>query len=49
LPPNQYYIPTRYPNGLPGGMPYEVYTGEQAAAAVAVCGRVIALARDALP
>ena len=46
---DQYYIPTRYPNGLPGGTPYEVYTAEQAAAAVAVCGRVIALARDALP
>ena len=46
---DQYYIPTRYPNGLPGGTPYDVYTAEQAAAAVAVCDRVIALARRALP
>ena len=46
---DQYYIPTRYPNGLPGGTPYEVYTADQAAAAVAVCDRVIALARAALP
>lgn len=22
---DQYYIPTRYPNGLPGGIPHEVY------------------------
>jgi HEPN domain-containing protein len=46
---DQYYIPTRYPNGLPGGTPYEVYTAQQAAAAVAVCHRVIALARGSLP
>lgn len=46
---DQYYIPTRYPNGLPGGTPYEVYTAGQAAAAVAVCDRVIGLARAALP
>lgn len=46
---DQYYIPTRYPNGLPGGLPYEVYTAEQAAAAVATCDRLIALARAKLP
>lgn len=46
---DQYYIPTRYPNGLPGGTPYEVYSGEQAAVATGVCERVITLARNALP
>ncbi len=23
---DRHYIPTRYPNGLPGGTPYECYT-----------------------
>lgn len=31
---DQYYIPTRYPNGLPGGIPAEVFTGSQAEDAV---------------
>ena len=46
---DQYYIPTRYPNGLPGGAPYEVYSRAQAEAAVAVCDRVISFARASLP
>jgi len=25
---DRFYIPTRYPNGLPGGSPFEVYTKE---------------------
>ena len=32
---DQLYIPTRYPNGLPGGVPAEVFTREQAAEAIA--------------
>jgi HEPN domain-containing protein len=32
---DQLYIPTRYPNGLPGGVPAEVFTKEQAAEAIA--------------
>lgn len=32
---DQLYIPTRYPNGLPGGVPAEVFSKEQAAGAVA--------------
>ena len=32
---DQYYIPTRYPSGLPGGFPFMAFTGEQAANAVA--------------
>lgn len=31
---DQYYIPTRYPNGLPAGAPYEVYNQRQAQEAV---------------
>ncbi len=23
---DQYYLPTRYPDGLPGGVPHEVYS-----------------------
>jgi HEPN domain-containing protein len=46
---DQYYIPTRYPNGLPGGAPYEVYSTVQAEAAVAVCDRVISFAHESLP
>ena len=30
---DQLYIPTRYPNGLPGGVPAEVFTEDQAAEA----------------
>ena len=45
---DQYYIPTRYPNGLPGALPYEVYTRRQAEKAVQVSQQVIELARQAL-
>ena len=31
---DQYYIPTRYPNGLPGGIPAEVFADAQAEDAV---------------
>jgi HEPN domain-containing protein len=41
---DQYYIPTRYPNGLPGALPYEVYTRKQAEQAAAVSQRVIEVA-----
>jgi len=46
---DQYYIPTRYPNGLPGAAPYEVYTSKQARDALATCEAVIELARARLP
>jgi len=42
---DQYYIPTRYPNGLPGGVPYETYTSKQAAQAVRTAERTVRLAR----
>ena len=46
---DQYYVPTRYPNGLPGSTPYEVYTQAQASGAVKIAETVIAIARDRLP
>jgi HEPN domain-containing protein len=45
---DQYYIPTRYPNGLPGALPYEVYSRSQAESALTASRRAIALARAAL-
>jgi len=45
---DQYYIPTRYPNGLPGALPYEVYSKRQAEQAATVSERVIEMARRAL-
>ena len=45
---DQYYIPTRYPNGLPGGVPADVFTRRQAEEAVSLARRFLALARAAL-
>lgn len=45
---DQYYIPTRYPNGLPGAVPYEVYTRRQAESAVNVARQVVGLAAGLL-
>ena len=45
---DQYYIPTRYPNGLPGGVPSEVYTRAQATAAVNVAQQIVAVVRREL-
>jgi HEPN domain-containing protein len=41
-----HYIPTRYPNGLPGNLPFEVYTGRQANDALASARRIVAFARE---
>ena len=39
---DQYYIPTRYPNGLPGGVPSRFYTDpEEAADASALARKVL--------
>jgi len=38
---DQYYIPTRYPNGLPGGIPADAYVEADAARAVALSARVL--------
>jgi HEPN domain-containing protein len=45
---DQYYIPTLYPNGLPGGVPADVFTRRQAAEAVSVADRFLVMARAAL-
>lgn len=36
-----YYIPTRYPNGLPDGIPARIYTEEAARGAVALAGEAV--------
>lgn len=38
---DQHYIPTRYPDALPGGIPADVYTGAQASAAVGLAAEVL--------
>ena len=45
---DQYYIPTRYPNGLPDGVPADVFTRAQAEGAVAGAQRIIDLTREAI-
>jgi HEPN domain-containing protein len=45
---DQYYIPTRYPSGLPGGVPAQVFTRRQAEKAVSPARGFLALARSAL-
>ena len=45
---DQYYIPTRYPNGLPGGIPAEVFTDAQAEDAVGRARAFIEAARALL-
>jgi len=36
-----YYIPTRYPNGLPDGIPADVYTEDAAKSAVALADEAV--------
>ncbi len=38
-----FYIPTRYPNGLPGGIPSEAFTREDAGRALSMAGKAIDL------
>ena len=46
---DQYYIPTRYPNALPGGIPAEVYSSAQAEDAVTRARAFVDAARALLP
>jgi HEPN domain-containing protein len=41
-----YYIPTRYPNGLPDGIPAEVYSREAAFGAVALAEEAVEYVRQ---
>jgi HEPN domain-containing protein len=45
---DQYYVPTRYPNGLAGGVPFEAFGESQAAAALAAAERFVELSRREL-
>lgn len=40
---DQYYIPTRYPNGLPGGIPADAYTRTDGERALGLCRAVLDL------
>ena len=42
---DQHYVPTRYPNGLPGNVPFRAYTGEQARRALGYARAIVAFAR----
>lgn len=43
-----YYIPTRYPNGLPDGIPAEVYSRDVASGAVALADEAVTLVDEML-
>lgn len=45
---DKHYIPTRYPNGLPGGIPSQVFSADDAERALALAERAIAIVRKAL-
>lgn len=45
---DSYYVPTRYPNGLPGDIPARVYTEEAARSAVALASEVVEYVERAL-
>lgn len=38
---DKYYIPTRYPNGLPGGIPAEAYTEDDARIALSLASQIL--------
>jgi len=45
---DRYYIPTRYPNGLPGGTPSEAYDSVDSEHAESVAEQVLQLAEQAI-
>ena len=46
---NQYYVPTRYPDALPGGTPFETYNQRQAEEAVDGASRLVDAAKGLIP
>lgn len=48
-PLDRYYIPTRYPNGLPGGIPADAYLEDDALKALGMAERVIETVRKKMP
>ena len=45
---DRFYIPTRYPDGLPGGVPAEVYGEEDASEAIALASETVGVVRGLL-
>lgn len=45
---DRFYIPTRYPNGLPGGIPAETYTEADAKQAIELAGEIMRLVKSLL-
>jgi HEPN domain-containing protein len=46
---NQYYVPTRYPDALPGGTPFETYNQRQAREAVDGASLLVDAAKAFIP
>ena len=47
-PLDHYYVPTRYPNSLPGGIPAEAFDDSDARRALALAGEVLRLVKAKL-
>ncbi|HEY2931605.1 MAG TPA: HEPN domain-containing protein [Acidobacteriota bacterium] len=45
---DQFYVPTRHPNGLPDGVPFQVFTEKQAASAFQGAESLVRKARELL-
>lgn len=48
-PLDQFYVPTRYPNSLPGGFPAEAFARADAERALTMARAVIATVKRGLP
>ena len=46
---DRYYIPTRYPNGLPGGLPSDSYDESDAHSALGLADRTLEFVRSLMP
>ena len=46
---DRHYVPTRYPNGVPDGAPFEFYSKEKAEECVEKAARIVAACRKMLP
>jgi HEPN domain-containing protein len=45
---DNFYVPTRYPNGHPAGAPFEHYSSIQSTQAIAYADQILAFARAAM-
>lgn len=46
---DKYYIPTRYPNGLPGGIPAEAFDKDDAQKAISLAETVLLFVKEKFP